>query len=76
MAKTKKEIKYNIIEEIEILKTSGKWETKVCMVSWFEKEPKLDIRTWNSETGEPGKGICLDEDEAVALMDIIKERYL
>ena len=73
-----KEVKYEVMEEIETLSSSGngKFETKVCMVSWFGKEPKLDIRTWNTETNEPLKGICLTEEEALQLMDIIKERYL
>ena len=55
-----------------ILSLSKKNETDVYhmelnIVSWFGKEPKLDIRGWSDNHGKMTKGISLTKDEFIKI---------
>lgn len=39
------------------------WNKELNMVSWNGNSPKLDIRDWNPEHTQMGRGITLTEDE-------------
>lgn len=67
MAKT--EISYEVIKEIGEI-GGGK---KVRIMKWNDNEPKLDIRQYTEKDGEErcGKGICLTNEEAKNLVDIL-----
>ncbi len=61
----KKEVKYQIIQEIAVLGPAGKgWTKELNIVSWNGKDPKYDIRDWASGHTNMGKGITLNETEA------------
>ena len=70
------EMKYEIVQELGVIKESGNWATKVCLVSWNGKPAKVDIRAWN-ETPDAkykvGKGITLSDEEAIRLIEVLKE---
>lgn len=67
------EIKYEIIKTIGILSESEKgWKKEINLISWNEKEPKYDIREWNSEHTRMGKGITLTLDEYENLRELLK----
>jgi hypothetical protein len=67
------EIKFEIVEEIGILseKESG-WRKEVNLVKWNDKDPKYDIREWESKHEKMSKGITLTEEEFLKLKEIIK----
>lgn len=71
-------INYTINEQIGVV---GNYSTKtieVNMVTWGSGEkPKLDIRNWGIREGVhiPYKGICLTENEAHRLCDILNEIF-
>lgn len=51
------DIKFEIIKKLGVLSESSKgWNKEVNMVSWNDREPKLDIREWDSEHKMMGKG--------------------
>lgn len=65
----------------EILSVPKKFESdtyhkEVNLISWYGKEPKLDIRAWTDGRGKKGKGVALTLEEAkyiVENVNIIKE---
>lgn len=76
MAKQTKELEYEVVKELGVIKESGSWATKVCLVSWSGKPAKIDIRAWNEAPDakyKVGKGVTLSDEEAVRLFDILKE---
>lgn len=69
-----KEIKFEIIEEIEVLSESfGDWSKELNLVSWNGGEPKLDIRPWDTEHEKMKKGITLSYEEGIALRDALND---
>ena len=68
-----KEFKYEVKAVIGKLGENSKYELRV--VSWNDKEAKLDIRQWYEKDGgeQAGKGISLTNDEAKALVDALNE---
>lgn len=73
MAKTN-EVSYEVMNEIGEL-GNGK---KVRVVSWNGRESKIDIRQWTTDDNgneRCGKGICLTNDEAKNLIDVLS-KYL
>ena len=69
----KKEFKYEIKKHYGTVSTSedGKYSTEVNLISYNDAPAKVDIRTWNKETGRMFKGITLTGDEAKTLAQIL-----
>ncbi len=66
------ELKYEIVEKLGVLGESGNGWTKVLnMVSWNDREPVYDLRTWNASHERMGKGITLSQDEIMTLRDLL-----
>lgn len=70
-------IEYTIHEHIGVLKThdSG-WSREVNLVSWNDKEPKIDIREWSPDHSRMTRGITLTEAEAEKLAKALSDRYI
>jgi hypothetical protein len=68
-----KEIKFEIVKQFGILGTSSKggWSKELNLVSWNEREPKLDLREWAPDHSRMGKGITLSREEASALSTLL-----
>lgn len=67
------EIKFEIIETLGVLSESAKgWSKELNLVSWNDKEPKYDLREWDSAHEKMGKGITLSKEELIKLRDILK----
>ena len=67
-----KEIKFEIVKRIGALgEAKGSWTKEVNLVSWNEREPKVDIRDWNEDHTRMGKGITLTGDEAKKLAELL-----
>ena len=45
------------------------WTKELNFISWEDREPVYDIRTWNAEHTEYGKGVTV----TVAQMAVLKE---
>ena len=73
---TEKTITCEIVRSIAVLSENERGYTKeINLVSWNGGEPKYDIRNWHPGRERSGKGITLTEDEAVALMQALKEVF-
>lgn len=60
------EVKFEIRETIiSVNDGDGAWNTELNLMSWNGREPKYDIRKWNSDHTKMGKGVSLSEDEAI-----------
>ena len=66
------EIKYEIVDTIGIV-SEGKngWTTELKLISWTEREPVYDVRTWSPDHEKMGKGITITKEEAKALRDML-----
>lgn len=64
-----KEFKYEIKKHIGTISASsnGKVTTEVNLISYNDAPEKVDIRSWNKETGRMYKGITLTKEEAETL---------
>ena len=56
------EFKYEITQELGVI-SEGKYIIELNMVSWNDREPKYDIRSWAPDHSRMGKGISLTEEE-------------
>lgn len=69
-----KEIEFKIVEHIGVINDSGKWKTELNLVSWNGQKPKYDIRSWNEDHTQMGKGITLSEEELDVLKSLLRNR--
>lgn len=68
------DIKYDITDELAVLSESARgWSKEVNMVSWNDREPKVDIREWSPEHERMGKGVTLSKEEAKILRDVLNK---
>lgn len=68
------EIKYEIKENIGILAESTKgWSKELNLISWNDREPKYDLREWDSEHKKMGKGITLTKEELLRLKSLLED---
>lgn len=51
----------------------GKWQKHLTITSWFDNEPKFDIRPWNDDLSKCGKGIQLDDAEIFDLLGMLED---
>jgi hypothetical protein len=66
------DIKYEIKESLGVLSESAKsWKKELNLISWNDKEPKYDLRDWDSEHIKMGKGVTLSAEELKKLRDIL-----
>ena len=60
----------------DIAESSSGWKKELNLVSWNEREPKLDIREWNPEHDHMSRGITLNAVEAGNLYNLLTEAML
>ena len=71
------EITYDVVKEIGVLSETGNgWTKEINLVSWNERTPVYDIRTWSEGKDRMGKGITLTVDEAKELRDLLSKLAL
>ena len=69
------DFKYEITKELGVLSSDAKgWSVELNMVSWNERAPKYDIRSWSPDHSRMGKGISLTEEELASLAELIKHK--
>lgn len=67
MKNMKNLLKYEIVDGVDhVLAEQGNKYTALRKVSWNEKEPKMEVRTWyndpNGDEDTPGKGATLTDE--------------
>ena len=71
------EIKYEIIKELGVLSTSASgWTKELNLVSWNDREPKYDLRSWSADRNRRGKGVTLSVEELSALKGLLNTMEL
>lgn len=66
------DIKFEIKETLGVLSESKKgWKKELNLISWNGREAKYDIREWDSERENMGKGVTFTKEELKALKDIL-----
>lgn len=49
------------------------WQKHLTLISWNGREPKYDIRSWNSDMSRMGKGISFTKEELLELRDLLND---
>jgi len=68
------EIKYEITEHLGTLSENAKgWTKELNLVSWNDRDPVYDLRTWSPDHSRMGKGITLTAAELAELAQLLPE---
>ena len=71
------EFTYNIVETLGVLSETAKgWTKELNLISWNEREPVYDIRTWSPDHEKMGKGVTITVEEAKILRDMLNKLNL
>lgn len=66
--------KYDIYKHIgQISEPNNGWIKELNYISWDDREPVYDIRTWNPEHTEYGKGVTITAGQMVVLKQLLNE---
>lgn len=65
-------LKYKVIKDFGAF-GEGKWQKHLTLTKWGDNAPKYDIRPWNDDFSDMGKGITLDDGELFDLLGLIEE---
>ena len=66
--------KYVIYRHIGKLSNSNNgWIKELNLISWNDREPVYDIRTWNENYTRYGKGITITSKQMVRLKELLSE---
>ena len=66
------EIKYEIVDKIGVVRegTNG-WNMELNLISWNDREPVYDLRTWSPDHEKMGKCVTISVAEAKILRDLL-----
>ena len=66
------DITFSIVKHFGVLSEErGGWKKELNLVSWNNREAKIDLRDWAPEHEKMGKGITLTKDEAQKLIGLL-----
>ena len=66
--------KYTIYNHIgDLSKSNNGWTKELNLISWDDREPVYDIRTWNTDHTEYGKGVTITPSQMSALKKLLDE---
>ncbi len=64
---------FKIIKHIgNISKLNNGYIKELNFISWYDREPVYDIRTWNEEHTQYGKGVTITIKEMKELQELLK----
>ena len=67
------ELKYEIYKQIGTISQSNNgWTKELNYISWNNREPVYDLRTWNEDHTKMGKGVTITANEMAALKDLLE----
>ena len=68
------EIKYEITKTLGFLSEGSKgWQKEINLVSWNDRQPKVDIRDWAPEHEKMGKGVTLNKEELKKFKELLND---
>ena len=68
------EIKYKIYKHIgSISQRNNGWTKELNLISWNDREPVYDLRTWNDDHTKMGKGVTITAGEMAELKKILDD---
>ncbi len=68
------DFEYEVVETIAVLSTQKNgWKKELNLVSWSNREPVYDIRSWNPDHTRMGKGVTLSEEEFAVLKETLSK---
>ena len=71
------EIKYEVVDKIGVVSEGNNgWNKELNLISWNEREPVYDIRTWSPDHEKMGKGVTITVEEAKVLRDMLNKLNL
>ncbi len=71
------EFTFEVVETLCVLSEQNNgWKKELNLVSWNNREPVYDIRTWSPDHSKMGKGVTLTLDEVNALKETLKDLNL
>lgn len=66
--------KYKIYKHIGSLsQVNNGWIKELNLISWDDREPVYDIRTWNDGHTEYGKGVTITAEQMAILKTLLNE---
>lgn len=69
--------KYTIIQHLaDISKMNNGWTKEFNIVTWANREPVYELRSWNAAHTEMGKGIILTPNELRKLKEVLNDMDL
>ncbi|TCP29837.1 hypothetical protein EV207_108131 [Scopulibacillus darangshiensis] len=70
-------VSFEIIEHYGVMnEESNGWTRELNQVSWNEREPKYDIRSWSPNKERMGRGITLTKEEVASLKVFLNQLSL
>ena len=70
-------LKFEIYKHIgDISQSNNGWTKELNYVSWDDREPVYDIRTWSSDHTVYGKCVTITQGEMKRLQELIKDRVV
>jgi len=71
-----KEVTFKVVESLGVISDAGRgWKKELNLVSWNDRDAKLDIRDWSEDHQKMGKGVTLTRDEGAKLKELL-EKYI
>lgn len=68
------DLKFDIKKNLGVIGEGQKgWRKELNVVSWNEREPKVDIREWDETHKKMTKGMTLNKQEFLKLKEIMNE---
>lgn len=68
------DFKFDIKKTLGTISESAKgWKREVNLMTWNNKKVKIDIREWDENHEQMGKGITLNKEEMKKLKDILNQ---
>ena len=67
------EFKYEIVKTLGVVsQPNNGWIKELNLISWNNREPVYDLRTWDETHERMGKGITLTADDLKNLKDLLE----
>ena len=71
------EHKFEIYKHIgDISHPNNGWTKELNFISWDDREPVYDIRTWSNDHTKYGKGVTITAGEMKVLQLLIKDKVV
>ena len=70
-------MKFMIVQHIaDISQENNGCKKELNLVSWHDREPVYDIRTWNADHSKYGKGVTLTAGELMTLKNALMTKQV